>query len=76
MNDTKFVPIFKPYDTTQAGFIREALEQADIICYVNNENLSSVRMGGIGVGVGSMTVMVPDNQTEQAIEIIKGLGIE
>ena len=60
----------------QAGFIREALEQADILCYVNNETLSSVRMGGIGLGVGSMSVMVPENQTEAAIELIKGLGIE
>ena len=76
MKDTKFISIFHPYDSTQAGFIREALEQADIVCYVNNENLSSVGMGGIGFGMGRMTVMVPENQGEQAIEIIRGLGIE
>jgi len=76
MNDTKFVSIFQPNDAMQAGLIRGALEQADIHCYVNNENFSSIRMSGIGIGMGSMMVMVPDNQAEEAIEIIKELGIE
>jgi len=76
MTDAKFVSIFRPYDAMQAGFIRDALEQADIVCYVNNENLSSIRMGGAGIGVGSMAVMVPEDRAEKAIEIIKGLGIE
>ena len=76
MNDAKFVPIFQPYDVMQAGFIRSALEDADILCYINNENFSSVRMGGMGLGIGGMTIMVPDNQAEQAIGIIKQLEIE
>ena len=75
MSDPKFVSIFQPYDSTQAGFIRDALEQADIACYVNNENLSTMR-GGLGIGVGSMAVMVPENQIEHAIEIIKVLGMK
>jgi len=73
MNDAKFISIFQPYDVIQAGLIRSVLEQADIICYVNNENFSSLRMGGMGLGVGSMSIMVPDNQSEQAIEIIQQL---
>ena len=76
MNNTKFVSIFQPSDTIQAGLVQGALEQADIICYVNNENLSSIRTGGIGIGIGSMTVLVPETQAEKAIEIIKELGIE
>ena len=76
MNDAKFVSIFQPYDVMQAGFIRSALEDVDILCYINNENFSSVRMGGMGLGIGGMTIMVPDNQAEQAIEIIKQLEIE
>ena len=76
MTDPRFISIFKPYDAMQAGFIRDALEQADIVCYVNNENLSAIRMGGMGIGAGSMAVMVPVDRAEEAIEIIKGLGIE
>ena len=76
MNDTKFVSIFQPYDATQAGFIRDALEQADIVCYVNNENISGMRFGGMGIGAGSMAVMVPKDRAEEAIGIIKALGIQ
>ncbi len=76
MNNTKFVSIFQPRDSIQAGLIQGALDHADIICYVNNENLSSIRTGGIGIGIGSMTVMVPETQAEEAIEIIKELGVE
>ena len=71
MSGTKFVSIFQPYDAMQAGFIRDALEQADIVCYVNNENLSAIRMGGMGIGAGSMAVMVPVDRAEEAIEIVK-----
>jgi hypothetical protein len=76
MDNTSFVSVFQPSDTVQAGLIRSALEGADIICYVDNENLASVQMGGVGIGAGRMSVMVPENEAEQAISIIKGLGIE
>ena len=71
MNDSTFIPIFTPSDSIQAGLIHSVLEQADIICYVNNENFSAIRMGGLGMGAGGMSIMVPDNQAEQAIGIIK-----
>ena len=74
MNDAKFISIFQPYDDTQAGLIRSVLEESDIICYINNENFSSLQMmGGVGLGIGSISIMVPDNQAKQAIEIIKQL---
>ena len=76
MNDTKFISIWQPADTMQAGLIRGALEKENIICYVNNENTSGTHFGGIGLGAASMAVMVPESQAEEAIEIIKGLGIE
>jgi hypothetical protein len=75
-NDTQFVSVSQPADTFQAGIIRGALENENIICYVNNENTASTHFGGIGLGAASMAVMVPENQAEQAVEIIKGLGIE
>lgn len=76
MNDTKFISIFQPYDTTQAGFIRGALEQANIVCYVNNEQTAGMRFGGMGIGASAMSVMVPESQAAEAIEIIKELGLE
>lgn len=72
----KFVSAFQPYDTTQAGWIQSALEENGIICYVNNENASSVRFGGIGFGAASMMIMVPQTQLEEARRIISDLGLE
>lgn len=73
--DTRFAAVFHPYNTMQAGLIRSALEESGIICYVNNENLSGIRFGGMGIGAGSMAVMVPENQAKDAVGIIKELGI-
>lgn len=72
----KFLPVFQPYDSTQAGLIRNALEQNNIICYVNNESVSSIRFGGIGMGAASMMVMVPESQQDEALKIISDLGLE
>lgn len=77
MNDAKdeqFISICQPKDAVQAGMIREALEQAGVNCYVSNENFSAIRTFG-GVGAGTMAVMVPESQAEQATQIIKDLGV-
>lgn len=50
--------------------------QANINCYIDNETFSSVQMGGMSIGAGSMKVMVPEDQTKHAKDIIAGLGIE
>jgi len=71
-----FVSIYQPYDTTQAGLIRSALEQNNVVCYVNNENVSSMRFGGLGFGAASMMVMVPESQRDEALQIISELGLE
>jgi len=71
----KFIPILQPHDATQAGFIRSTLELNDIVCYVNNENVSSVRFGGIGMGAAGMMVMVPESQAEKARQLISDLGL-
>ena len=75
-SSTKFIPVFQPRDTIEAGLISGALEHAGIVCYVNNENLSAVKMGGGGIGVGRMTVMVPESQITKSLEIIADLGME
>ncbi len=56
--------------------IREALEQSKVNVYIDNETLSSVRFGGIGIAAGGMNVMVPENEVEQARKILADLGIE
>ena len=71
MGGSEFIAVFRTRDTVQSGFIRSALEEAGVICYVDNENFSAVRMGGLG----TMTVMVPRSQAERAGEIIRELGI-
>lgn len=76
LGDGKFAPVYQPYDTTQAGLIQRALEQNDIVCYINNENASTVRFGGLGFGAASMMVMVPENQRDKALKIISDLGLE
>ena len=75
-DNIKFIAVFQPRDPVQAGIIREALVQANVNCYVNNEIFSSTRMGGVSIGAGSMSVMVPEDQAEQARDIITGLGME
>jgi hypothetical protein len=71
-----FISVYQPYDTTQAGLIRNALEQSDIVCYVNNENVSSMRFGGQGSGAASMMVMVPKSHRDKAMQIISDMGLE
>jgi hypothetical protein len=76
LNNAKFISVYQPYDTIQAGLIQSTLEKNDIVCYVNNENGSSVRFGGLGFGAASMMVMVPESQKDQALQIISELGLE
>ncbi len=71
-----FVCVFQPANSIHAGMIREALEQAGINCYVNNDIASSVRLGGVSIGAGATRVMVPDDSAAKAREIITGLGIK
>ncbi len=70
-----FVSIWQPGSPIQAGMIRDALEQANINCYVNNEVACSARFGGVSLGAGGMAVMVPENEVGQARQILVGLGV-
>ena len=69
-NNEEFICVFQPMKHMQAGMIREALQDAGINCFVNNEAVSSMRFGGFGIGAGKMNVMVPRDQAEQAKKII------
>lgn len=74
-NNEEFICIFQPMNHMQAGMIRDALLEADINCYVNNESTSAMRFGGFGIGAGTMNVMVPRDQAEQAKKIIESLPL-
>lgn len=74
--NNRFIPVFHPHDSIQAELINSTLEQAGIVCYVNNGNLTSIYMGSIGIGAFSMVIMVPENMKELAEEIIKKLELE
>ena len=76
-DDVHFVSICRPLDSIQAGMARETLHAAGVACHVDNENFSAVRLGGgMAMGVGAMSVMVPSDQVEKAREILEGVGIE
>lgn len=72
----QFICVFQPPDTVQAGMVRSALEDSGIPCYVNNENMSGLRFGGLATGAAAMQVMVPENQMDDALQIIRELGFQ
>lgn len=72
----RFVSVYQPLNPPQAGLIQGALEESGIVCYVNNENASVTRFGGIGFGAAGMAVMVPEDQAGQALQIIADLGLK
>ena len=74
--NNRFVPVFQPNDTIQASLIESILEQAGIVSYVNNVNLSAIYGAPTGIGAFGMAIMVPENMKKQAVEIIKNLEIE
>jgi len=74
--DIRFVPVCQPGGAIQAGMIREALQQAGVNCYVENETFSMVRLGGgAGTGLGAMRAMVPADQVDRARAIIAELDV-
>ncbi len=75
--DIHLVSICQPRNSIQAGMIRGAMEEAGVTCHVDNENFAAVKLGGgMGIGAGTMRVVVPSDQVERANEILQGLCIE
>lgn len=70
----EFVAVHHPKDAMQAVRIREALEQAGIICYVENENVGAI-WSGLVDGVATTTVMVPRPDADAAKQIIEDLHL-
>ena len=71
----RFVAIYGPRNSHEAGLIRETLEANDIICYIDNENYYNVG-AVVAIGAKAMTVMVPETVAAQAKDIIDGLGLK
>ena len=72
-DNSRFLPVCHPGTSIEAGMIREALEQAGVNFYIQNENFAAIRTI-TGIGAGTVTVMVPENEVERAKEIIAGIG--
>ena len=71
----RFVAIYHPGNSHEAGLVRETLEANDIVCYIDNENYYNV--GAIvAVGAKAMTVMVPESDAMRSKDIIDGLGLK
>ena len=75
-DNEKILCIFKPHDAIQAGMIQSALESSGIPCFVDNENASALRFGGLATGIAEIRILVPESQTEQARQLITDLGFE
>ena len=62
------VKIYNPKDNMEADFIKNALEQADIYCFIQGYNHSSL-LGSWNSAI-EMSILVPEDQADEAIDII------
>ncbi len=64
------VTVYRTFSPADAQLIRSRLEAADLQASVAHE-LSALSMGGYAQGAGGILVQVPEDQAEDAREIIK-----
>jgi len=62
------VKIYSPKDNMEADFIKNALEQANIFCFIQGYNHSSL-LGGWNSAI-EMSIMVSEDQADEANDII------
>ncbi len=63
------IKIYSPIDNLEADFIKNALEQGNIYCFIQGYNHAS--MLGRGNFAIELGIMVPKDQVEEASAIIK-----
>ena len=63
------IKIYSPKDNLEADLIKNILEQANIYCFIQNYEQRSM-LGVLGSYI-DLVIMVPQNQMEEADEIIK-----
>lgn len=66
----KLVTVYRTFSSADAQLIRSVLEASDIPAMVADE-LSSLSMEGYSMSTGGIRVQVPEEQAENAREIIE-----
>ena len=66
----KPVTVFKTFNPVEAHVIRSLLESADLLATVIHETAAATTEGG-SMTVGGVEVQVPEEQVEDALQIIR-----
>ena len=69
----KFITIYNTIHSSEISIIRNLLDENNIDYQVPDEMTNSAS-GMAGLGMAGMRVMVPEDQSEQAREILKARG--
>jgi hypothetical protein len=65
----KLVTIFTAFNVVEADLIRTRLEAADFHAFLQNDN-SALATGGYSVAVGGIHVQVPEDEAQDARELL------
>ena len=68
--EMKLVTVYRTFSPADAQLVRSRLEAADLQATVMHE-LSALSMEGYSLSTGGICVQVPDDQAEEAREIIE-----
>jgi Putative prokaryotic signal transducing protein len=66
----KLVTVYTAFNPAQAHLMRSRLEASDFLVNVKNEN-AALGMDGYGMAVGGIQVQVPEDQVEDARDLIR-----
>ncbi len=64
------VTVYRTFSPADAQLVRSRLEASDILAVVKNE-LSGLSIDGYSMAAGGIQVQVPEDQVEQARELIE-----
>jgi hypothetical protein len=65
-----FVTVYTAFNPAQAQLMRSRLEASDFLVNVRNEN-AALGIDGYALAVGGILLQVPEDQVEDARELIK-----
>jgi hypothetical protein len=70
VKDMALVTVYRTFSSADAHLVRSRLEASDLHALVNNE-LASLSMDGYSMAAGGITVEVPEEEAEEARELIR-----
>ena len=72
----EFVEVFAG-PAVKAGMIRSLLEADGLLAFVRDENMATMEPWlRYGAGVGAAKVVVPRDQAQRAVEVLRAAGLE